>query len=451
MSRYRARLAVLAVIVAAAGFPAILGGSGVAGAKAKADPSIDPFCPGNLSGTTYTLTADCGPTTAPITVPSTISTVNGNGHTVSATDLPAPPTPEFNGAILTNESAGQTMNIENLTVSGPATGFQICTNSNFVLYGILFNDAGGSVSGVTVEHIWQGQTTAPSCQTGTAIRAEGVTAARTVTITNTKVLDYQKNGIDGRGTMTMNVTGSTMGPPHPAAGLIAQNGLVYVNAAGGTATNNTIFGSGDQQPPGPPGGGTDGTAVILFGAKNVVIDHNVITSDPSTAGTDIGIAVTSDSTGIVLSFNQIGRVTADDPDPTGHGIHVDAPSKATLICNTFSNWRVNIFGAVQIDCTPLPPGTECDAYSAPILTAQGGTLPYHWSVASGTLPPGLSLASAGGITGTPTATGTFNFSVRLVDSTPPPLSATQAKSITIAPDCAAPAPPITPIKLPVTG
>ena len=41
-----------------------------------------------------------------------------------------------------------------------------------------------------------------------------------------------------------------------------------------------------------------------------------------------------------------------------------AYQSATLICNTFSGWNNNIVGAIQIGCTPLPDGAECEAYSA---------------------------------------------------------------------------------------
>src|SRR5271165_1752481 len=50
------------------------------------------------------------------------------------------------------------------------------------------------------------------------------------------------------------------------------------------------------------------------------------------------------------------------------------------------------------------------------LTANFGTAPYTYLLASGSLPPGLTLASNGAITGTATATGTFNFSVLVTDS-----------------------------------
>jgi uncharacterized repeat protein (TIGR01451 family) len=384
--------------------------------------------------------------TSPLTVPPTITTVDGAGHTISATDIGSS---QFNGAILTNAAPGQTMNIENLTVSGPVGGFQICTNSNNILFGIHFNDASGSVNHVTVEHIWQqpNASNAPSCNTGNAIRADNPTAARTVTITHTTVVDYQKNGIYGRGAgMTMDVSDSTIGPPNPQEGLIAANGIVYYDSTG-TAMNNTILGSGDQAclfPPCKPGtgGNTDATAVLLYGAKNVTITHNTITG----ARTDIGVAAQAASTGSIISFNTITRTEPDDPDPTGHGIDVFTPdgSSATPICNTFSNWNTNIVGAEQISCAGLPNGTECQTYSAAAPAVDSGknygqsepfpvidATPFTWTVDSGTLPPGLSLSSAGAITGTPTAAGTFKFTLKVVDSTG--LTATQALTITIAP------------------
>jgi hypothetical protein len=48
------------------------------------------------------------------------------------------------------------------------------------------------------------------------------------------------------------------------------------------------------------------------------------------------------------------------------------------------------------------------------LSATGGTAPYQWQAAN--LPPGLSLASDGTISGTPTAQGTFSFTAFVVDS-----------------------------------
>ena len=61
--------------------------------------------------------------------------------------------------------------------------------------------------------------------------------------------------------------------------------------------------------------------------------------------------------------------------------------------------------------TSLPDANIGQAYTAPALTASGGTVS-SWSVASGTLPAGLTLASNGVISGTPTQSGTFGFAVQ---------------------------------------
>jgi hypothetical protein len=54
--------------------------------------------------------------------------------------------------------------------------------------------------------------------------------------------------------------------------------------------------------------------------------------------------------------------------------------------------------------------------------ASGGSEPLTWRVSGGKLPPGLKLSAAKGtISGTPTATGTYNFEVTVTDSSVPPV------------------------------
>src|SRR5262249_27085797 len=65
--------------------------------------------------------------------------------------------------------------------------------------------------------------------------------------------------------------------------------------------------------------------------------------------------------------------------------------------------------------TNLNNGSVGVPYSIAML-GSGGTPPYSWSVPTGQLPPGLTLSSAGILSGTPTSTGTFNFTVQVGDS-----------------------------------
>ncbi len=76
--------------------------------------------------------------------------------------------------------------------------------------------------------------------------------------------------------------------------------------------------------------------------------------------------------------------------------------------------------------SPLAGGTIGMAYSQTIL-ASGGTPTYTFNLLSGTLPTGTSLAASGAITGTPTASGTFNFTVQVTDGA----SATNSKAFVI--------------------
>ena len=69
------------------------------------------------------MTADCGPVTAELTVPPGITTVDGGGFTISAMD--SAPMLQWNGGIVTNATAGATMNIQNVTIVGPVDGFVV--------------------------------------------------------------------------------------------------------------------------------------------------------------------------------------------------------------------------------------------------------------------------------------------------------------------------------------
>ncbi len=67
-----------------------------------------------------------------------------------------------------------------------------------------------------------------------------------------------------------------------------------------------------------------------------------------------------------------------------------------------------------ISSSTLPAAALGVAYRFP-LDAVGGRAPYTWRVSAGQLPPGLAMSSAGVISGTPSAAGSFTVQVELRD------------------------------------
>ncbi len=118
--------------------------------------------------------------------------------------------------------------------------------------------------------------------------------------------------------------------------------------------------------------------------------------------------------------------------PTADGVYTYA-----LTCggmeSAFATLIVGAPPTLSVTTESLPAGQAGTAY-AQTLQASGGVAPYTWSIGSGALPTGLSLAPGTGvISGTPTAPGTASFTVQVKDAESTPQSATQNLTITISP------------------
>jgi hypothetical protein len=86
---------------------------------------------------------------------------------------------------------------------------------------------------------------------------------------------------------------------------------------------------------------------------------------------------------------------------------------------------------LEITTTALPDAAVGQPYSL-TLAVIGQVPPSTWAAAPGTtLPPGIGVTSAGTLTGTPTTTGVFLFSVEVTDSDTPPRRTTKGFSLTV--------------------
>lgn len=93
-------------------------------------------------------------------------------------------------------------------------------------------------------------------------------------------------------------------------------------------------------------------------------------------------------------------------------------------------------GTLTLSCPTFPAGVVNQAYPLQTCTIVGGISPYTCSISAGALPSGISISTSLSsclISGTPTAQGTYTFTVKATDSTTPtPLTATQPGTITVS-------------------
>ncbi len=122
------------------------------------------------------------------------------------------------------------------------------------------------------------------------------------------------------------------------------------------------------------------------------------------------------------------------PTSTGYwcyGAYYSGDSNYSSSSDTTVDECVYVVSPVTITTpSPLPDGTKLVHYRVK-LAASGGTGPYTWKLVSGSLPHGITLSSSGKLTGTPTVSGTFTFTVRVHDSSSPREKASKTFRLTI--------------------
>lgn len=125
-----------------------------------------------------------------------------------------------------------------------------------------------------------------------------------------------------------------------------------------------------------------------------------------------------------------GTPTAAIPTPAAlHVTVTDAAAGSTSRDLTLAVSSAPVTGPT-ITTTSLPAGQVGAAYPATTLASTGGLAPKTWSLSAGSLPAGLSLSSAGALSGTPTTAATSTFTVKVVDANA--AEATKQLSIVVA-------------------
>jgi len=195
-------------------------------------------------------------------------------------------------------SPATAVSISNMTVDGSGNNLGDCTTN---LIGVYFQNASGSVA----TSVLRNQALAPSlsgCQDGLGVFVQsGGGGASTVTVQESSVHDYDKNGITG------NEAGTTL-----------------------NVLNNAVQGFGVVNPPGAAQNGIQ----LGFGATgrisgNTVIDH-VYGDITQAIATGILLFDTQENSGITVSSNNVHNsqgavvMVTDTPGSFGDGVSVQS-------------------------------------------------------------------------------------------------------------------------------
>lgn len=275
--------------------------------------------------------------------------------------------------IVAVRSAGAgTVTIEDLKVDGNGQGAAVVPGNDFVGIGVLDSDA--VIDDVTVTGVRDNPLN--GVQRGRAIFVGNTSGTHTLSVTDSIVNDYQKNGIDIRtsgGTITATVSGNTI-TGAGSTGLIAQNGIVILGGVAGSITGNTVINNEYT------GVGADSTGVLLFNNSPAA----VTLSGNTLIGNDVGV-YNQNSDATIQSNTITGTGVAND----GTGVVVDGGS-VSIIGNTTS---VNNSGIAVYAGNALIQSNNLQGNTIGVLV-DGGTVDLG-QVGPGTNITGLGVSTGG--------------------------------------------------------
>lgn len=329
--------------------------------------------------------------------PVTLTANGGSGNfNWSATGLPGGVTISTAGIISGTPTTGGTFsatvsitdNVSAQTASQPLSLSISYTNLSMTPVNPIGAAVGGSVStnlaatGGLSPYKWQAVGSLPpgfaltdtGALTGTPLQPGNLTIPVQVT-------DSEPQPVTIQATVTVNVLGFTTGNPLPP-GLTTATYSQALAASGGTPPYS-FSGSG------LPSGLSLTSSGTLSGAMKK-------------SGTYSFSAQVSDSAGIAAT--------------TSYSVTISGPGPLSLTSPSLANGTVNA----------LYSGTLSAA-------ATGGNPPYQWSVQAGTIPAGMTLSATGILSGTPTVSGAYSFTVQATDGSGANASAPFTLQIDAAP------------------
>ena len=326
------------------------------------------------------------PSTSPVTVPISGNYVDDFDGT------------SVNGSLTMPADTGSVLKSVPTTAPGAPSGVSAVGGdaSAVVSFSPPADDGGSPISSYTVTAV---DSTSPgnggqtASDTGSPITVSGLTNGDSYTFTVTAT-----NGVG---------TGPSSSPSNsvtPVAAATKPGAPTGVSATAGDASARVSF-----SPPSSDGGSAISSYTVTAVDSTTPANGGQTASDTGSPITVSGLTNGDSYTFTVTATNGVGTGPSSSPSNSV----VPAP-----------------LSTLTITTTAIPFGVAAAPYSTQ-LTAAGGTGPYTWSVASGTLPSGLSLSGAGVLSGTPKGTGSFSFTISVRDSSAQQQTASHAFTMTI--------------------
>jgi large repetitive protein len=385
---------------------------------------------GVLSGTpsafgVFNFTVTATDTVSASAVQAYALTINGAGVAVNPASLP-------NAVVGTAYSQA-------ISATGGNGSYTYAVTAGALPAGLSLNAASGLLSGTPT-------TAATSNFTVTATDGLGATGARAYSIqvfaamtVNPTILPVGNVGVAY--SQTISVTGGAGGVTYAMTAGALPGGLTLNGASGilaGTPTANGVFNFTITA--------TDGLGAIATRAYAVMINQAMVLNPPTLPAASLGsaysVALTvsggSGTNSFALSGGTLPAGIALDAatgvlsgTPTATGtFNFTATATDSLGVTAARSYVLAVNAPVALGPVTLPNPTVGTAYSQNVV-GSGGDGTYTFSVSAGAMPTGLVLNTAtGAIGGTPTAAGTFNFTVTATDGVG--ASGSRAYTVTVA-------------------
>ena len=368
--------------------------------------------PGQATSTTPALVGANG-AMAPLTVlpqptvtgvsPNQGTTIGGTAITIDGTNFTTGSTVTVGGAAATNVAFVNATQLTATTPAGTAGAASVQVTS-----------AGGtSTTNGTFTYVTPPTATAQSVTTAP-------NTAIAVTLAGTNATTYSVTANPTHGTLSGAAPSLTY---TPAANYSGPDSFQFTTTNGaGTSAPATV--SITVVPPAPVVTGVNPATGSALGGTGVTI-----TGTAFTGATAVSFGGTAAQTFTVTSDTSISAVA---PAHAAGVVDVIVTTPQGSSPASAGDQFTYTTPVIAVAPATLPAATVGAAYSQTI-TASGGTAPYSYAVSAGALPAGLTLASNGTLSGTPTAGGSFTFSITATDSStaPGPYSAVQPYTLTV--------------------